>query len=39
MHPRSFGFPRAVVDHYERHFRLSLTDAEKNDLIEFLKSL
>jgi hypothetical protein len=30
---------RAVVDHYDRHFRIGLTEAEKNDLIEFLKSL
>jgi hypothetical protein len=28
-----------VVDHYNTHLSLSLTDAEKADLIEFLKSL
>jgi hypothetical protein len=29
----------AVVAHYEQHFRLELTAAERGDLIEFLKSL
>ena len=38
-HDGRFADYRAVVDHYDQHFRLSLTDAEKNDLIEFLKSL
>jgi mono/diheme cytochrome c family protein/cytochrome c553 len=38
-HDGRFADYRAVVDHYDRHFRLSLTEAEKNDLIEFLKSL
>jgi len=29
----------AVVEHYDRQFRLNLTDAEKADLVEYLKSL
>jgi mono/diheme cytochrome c family protein len=29
----------AVVNHYDKHFRLNLTDAQKADLVEFLKSL
>jgi hypothetical protein len=28
-----------VVEHYDRHFALGLDAAEKNDLVEFLKSL
>ena len=30
---------RAVVDHYDRHLGLALSEAEKRDLIEYLKSL
>jgi hypothetical protein len=29
----------AVVEHYDDHFRLNLTDAQKSDLVEFLKTL
>jgi hypothetical protein len=29
----------AVVNHYDEHFRLNLTAAQKADLVEFLKSL
>jgi hypothetical protein len=29
----------AVVEHYNTHFRLALTPAQKRDLVEFLKSL
>lgn len=29
----------AVVNHYDQHFRLNLTAAQKADLVEFLKSL
>ncbi len=29
----------AVVDHYNRHFGLNLTDQQKADLVEYLKSL
>jgi len=38
-HDGRFADYRAVVDHYDRHFRLALSEGEKNDLIEFLKSL
>ena len=38
-HDGRFADFRAVVDHYDQHFRLALTEQEKNDLIEFLKSL
>jgi len=30
---------RAVVNHYDELFTLNLTDAQKVDLVEFLKSL
>jgi cytochrome c peroxidase len=29
----------AVVEHYDQHFGLNLTDDQKADLVEFLKSL
>ena len=29
----------AVVEHYDQHFALGLTDDQKSDLVEFLKSL
>jgi cytochrome c peroxidase len=29
----------AVVDHYDQHFRLKLTPAQKADLVEYLKTL
>ncbi len=29
----------SVVNHYDRHFALNLTDAQKADLVEYLKSL
>jgi cytochrome c553 len=38
-HDGRFADYRAVVDHYDSHFRLGLTEQEKTDLIEFLKSL
>ena len=28
-----------VVQHYDKHFTLGLTDPQKNDLVEYLKSL
>jgi hypothetical protein len=28
-----------VVNHYDIHFNLDLTEGEKRDLVEFLKSL
>jgi mono/diheme cytochrome c family protein len=30
---------RAVVEHYDQHFALGLTDSEKADLVEYLKTL
>ena len=38
-HDGRFATLRDVVNHYETHFGLLLTAQEKNDLIEFLKSL
>jgi hypothetical protein len=38
-HDGRFGDYRAVVDHYDRHFRLGLSEEEKRDLIEYLKQL
>jgi hypothetical protein len=38
-HDGRFADLAAVVDHYDRHFKLGLTASEKRDLIEFLKSL
>ncbi len=38
-HDGRFADYRAVVDHYDSHLRLGLTEQEKNDLIEYLKSL
>jgi hypothetical protein len=38
-HDGRFADYRAVVDHYDQHLRLGLTEQEKSDLIEFLKSL
>jgi cytochrome c peroxidase len=38
-HDGRFPTYRAVVDHYNGHFRLGLNEAEINDLIEYLKSL
>lgn len=38
-HDGRFNGYRAVVDHYDGHLRLGLAEAEKRDLIEYLKSL
>jgi hypothetical protein len=38
-HDGRFKDLMAVVEHYDTHFRLGLTAAEKHDLIEYLKSL
>ena len=38
-HDGRFPTLAAVVEHYDRDFRLGLTDQEKRDLIEYLKSL
>ncbi len=38
-HDGRFADLTAVVDRYDRHFKLGLSASEKRDLIEFLKSL
>jgi len=38
-HDGRFATLGAVIDHYNAHFRLNLSGAEKGDLIEYLKSL
>jgi hypothetical protein len=38
-HDGRFATLRDVVDHYDRHFGSRLTEQEKTDLIEFLKSI
>jgi hypothetical protein len=39
FHDGRFPTLDAVVDHYDRHFGLALTAAQKADLVEYLKSL
>ena len=39
FHDGSAADLRAVVDRYDRQLELKLSDAEKNDLVEYLKSL
>jgi len=38
-HDGRFADYRAVVDHYDAHLRLGLSEAEKRNLIEYLKSI
>ena len=38
-HDGRFATLLDVINHYNNHFNLGLTDAEKNDLVEYLKSL
>jgi hypothetical protein len=38
-HDGRFATLRDVVDHYDDHFALQLTEKEKHDLIEYLKSI
>ena len=38
-HDGRFATLPAVVEHYDRTFRLGLTDREKSELVEYLKSL
>ncbi|HEY2296059.1 MAG TPA: hypothetical protein VGM86_35620 [Thermoanaerobaculia bacterium] len=38
-HDGRFATLRDVVDHYDGHFGLHLTEGQKGDLVEFLKSL
>jgi len=38
-HDGRFPTLGAVVDHYDKHLKLGLADAQKKDLVEYLKSL
>jgi hypothetical protein len=38
-HDGRFADYRSVIDHYDRHLRLALSEADKHDLEEYLKSL
>jgi hypothetical protein len=38
-HDGRFANLRAVIDHYDEHFGLGLSDQEKNDLVEYLLSI
>lgn len=38
-HDGRFADYRAVIEHYNRQFRLNLTESEKTELIEYLKSI
>jgi hypothetical protein len=38
-HDGRFADYRALVDHYDRHFQLGLSEQEKAELIEYLKSI
>jgi hypothetical protein len=38
-HDGRFATLRAVVEHYDEHFGLGLSDQEKADLVEYLKSI
>ncbi len=38
-HDGRFATLKEVVDHYNRHFALDLTEPEQRDLIEYLKSI
>jgi hypothetical protein len=39
FHDGRFATLPAVIEHYDRTFRLGLTDSEKGELVEYLKSL
>ena len=38
-HDGRFATLRDVVEHYNVHFKLDLSDAQKGDLVEYLKGL
>jgi cytochrome c peroxidase len=38
-HDGRFATLRDVVNHYDTHFKTGLTDREKADLVEYLKSI
>ena len=39
FHDGRFGTLLDVVNHYDRHFKLNLTEANKKDLVEYLKGI
>ena len=39
FHDGRFATLLDVVNHYDEHFKLKLSDANKNDLVEYLKGL
>jgi cytochrome c peroxidase len=39
FHDGRFATLLDVVNHYNGHFKLNLTDADKNDLVEYLKGI
>ena len=39
QHDGRFATLKDVLDHYDRNFKLELTDREKSELVEYLKSL
>lgn len=39
FHDGRFATLNDVVNHFDNHFALALTDGEKSDLVEFLKTL
>ena len=39
FHDGRFATLSDVVNHYDNHFSLNLSEAEKNNLVEYLKSL
>ena len=39
FHDGRFATLLDVVNHYDGHFKLNLTDADKNDLVEYLKGI
>ena len=38
-HDGRFATLRDVVEHYDAHFKLGLSDGQKGDLVEYLKGL
>jgi hypothetical protein len=39
FHDGRFATLLDVVNHYDGHFKLNLTDADKKDLVEYLKGI
>jgi len=38
-HDGRFATLEEVIDHYNQHFRLNLSEEQKRDLLEYLKSI